>query len=95
MFDDVVEFWDLMMKYKPTAFEFTGQKEIIDFAVTFLTSSWYITNPYLKSKLATVLAIGVRPFRKHNQGILGGQLCTHPLSLKHLMMCLMKFYVGE
>lgn len=93
MFDDVVEFWDLMMKYKPTAFEFTGQKEIVDFSVAFLTSAWYITNPYLKSKLVTVLAIGVRPFRKHNQGILGGMLCTHQLSLNHLMMCLMKFYV--
>ncbi|CAG8659538.1 10237_t:CDS:10, partial [Acaulospora colombiana] len=53
MFDDVVEFWDFMIKYKPTMFEYTGQKEIIDFAISFLTSTWYITNPYLKSKLVT------------------------------------------
>jgi ubiquitin conjugation factor E4 B len=95
MFDDVVEFWDLMMKYKPTVFEYAGQKEIIDFAVAFLTSTWYITNPYLKSKLVTVLAIGVRPFRRFNQGILGSALCAHSLSLKFLMMCLMNFYVGK
>jgi ubiquitin conjugation factor E4 B len=95
MFDDVVEFWDLMMKYKPTVFEHAGQKEIVDFSVTFLTSTWYITNPYLKSKLVTVLAIGVRPFRRFNQGILGSMLCAHPLSLKFLMMCLMNFYVGK
>jgi ubiquitin conjugation factor E4 B len=95
MFDDIVEFWDLMMKYKPTVFEYAGQKEIIDFSVAFLTSTWYITNPYLKSKLVTVLAIGVRPFRRFNQGILGSMLCAHPLSLKFLMMCLMNFYVGK
>ncbi|CCA73755.1 related to UFD2-ubiquitin fusion degradation protein [Serendipita indica DSM 11827] len=92
-FDDIVEFWDLMMKYKPTVFTAFGQKEIIDFAIAFLTSTWYITNPYLKSKLVAVLAIGVRPFRQHTAGILGNALCSHPLSLKHLMMCLMSFYV--
>ncbi|KAG8815087.1 hypothetical protein FRC18_001649 [Serendipita sp. 400] len=93
MFDDVVELWDLMMKYKPTVFTTSGQKEIIDFSMTFLTSTWYITNPYLKSKLVAILAIGVRPFGRYKMGILGTALCTHPLSLKHLMMCLMSFYV--
>lgn len=95
MFDDVVEFWDFIIKYRPTAFESSGQKELIDFSMAFLTSTWYITNPYLKSKIVTVLAIGVRPFRRYREGILNNALCTHPLSLKHLMMCLMSFYVGE
>ncbi|KAG8832211.1 hypothetical protein FRC17_001747 [Serendipita sp. 399] len=93
MFDDVVELWDLMMKYKPTVFLSSGQKEIVDFAMAFLTSTWYITNPYLKSKIVAILAIGVRPFPRYNMGILGNTLCTHPLSLRHLMMCLMSFYV--
>lgn len=95
MFDDVVDFWDFIIKYKPATLEYTGQKELVDFSIAFLTSTWYITNPYLKSKIVTVLAIGVRPFRRFNNGILGNVLCTHPLSLKHLMMCLMSFYVGK
>ena len=28
--------------------------ELVDFSMTFLTSTWYITNPYLESKLITV-----------------------------------------
>lgn len=31
-----------------------GSNELADFSMTFLTSTWYITNPYLKSKLITV-----------------------------------------
>jgi len=31
-----------------------GSNELVDFSMTFLTSTWYITNPYLKSKLITV-----------------------------------------
>jgi ubiquitin conjugation factor E4 B len=95
MFDDVVEFWDFVMKYKATVLEFSGQKELIDFAMTFLTSTWYITNPYLKSKIVAALAMGVRPFRRLDNGVLGNALCTHQLSLNHLMTCLMSFYVGE
>jgi ubiquitin conjugation factor E4 B len=95
MFDDVVDFWDFVMKYKPTVLELSGQKELIDFAMTFLTSTWYITNPYLKSKIVAVLAIGVRPFRRLDNGVLGNALCTHQLSLDHLMTCLMSFYVGK
>jgi len=95
MFDDIVEFWDFVMKYNPTVLESSGQKELIDFAMTFLTSTWYITNPYLKSKIVAVLAIGVRPFRRLNNGVLGNALCQHQLSLDHLMTCLMSFYVGE
>lgn len=96
MFEDVVDFWDMMMKWQPTLFESVGQKEIIEFSMAFLSSTWYITNPYLKSKIITVLAVGVRPLRRHSTaGVLTNILCTHPLSLKHLMMCLMSFYVGE
>ena len=31
-----------------------GSNELVDFSMAFLTSTWYITNPYLKSKLITV-----------------------------------------
>src|SRR5271170_3295921 len=56
IFDDVVEFWGFVMMWNPTVLEFPAQKELIDFAMTFLTSTWYITNPYLKSKIVAVLA---------------------------------------
>ena len=95
MFNDVVEFWSFVMMWNPTVLEFPAQKELIEFAMTFLASPWYIANPYLKSKIVAVLAIGVGPFRRLNNGVLGNALCTHQLSLDHLMTCLMSFYVGE
>lgn len=38
-----------------------GSNELVDFSMAFLTSTWYITNPYLKSKLITVRRTTVTP----------------------------------
>jgi ubiquitin conjugation factor E4 B len=95
MFDDIVEFWDFVMKCNPTLLELSAQKELIDFTMTFLTSTWYIANPYLKPKIVGVLAMGVQPFGRLHNGVLGDALCTHQLSLDHLMTCLTNLSAGK
>jgi len=45
---------DQASSYNPPAMMVQGSNELVDFSMTFLTSTWYITNPYLKSKLITV-----------------------------------------
>jgi hypothetical protein len=40
--------------YNPPVMVAQGSNELVDFSMAFLTSTWYITNPYLKSKLITV-----------------------------------------
>jgi hypothetical protein len=40
--------------YTPPVMMAQGSNELVDFSMAFLTSTWYITNPYLKSKLITV-----------------------------------------
>ena len=38
----------------PDKFELSGKTEVLVFALTFLTSTWYIMNPFLKSKINDV-----------------------------------------
>jgi len=38
----------------PDSLELTGRTELLLFALTFLTSTWYIKNPFLKSKINDV-----------------------------------------
>lgn len=41
-------------RHQPHTLQLSGKTELVDFALTFLSSTWYITNPYLKSKLVQV-----------------------------------------
>ena len=38
----------------PEKFELSGKIELMTFVLTFLTSTWYIKNPFLKSKINDV-----------------------------------------
>jgi ubiquitin conjugation factor E4 B len=38
----------------PDSFDLSGKNELVLFALTFLTSTWYIKNPFLKSKINEV-----------------------------------------
>ena len=62
--------------------------------MTFLSSTWYIKNPYLKAKLVQILFFGTLSYGRERLGVLGAELNSHPLALKHLMPALMSFYVG-
>jgi ubiquitin conjugation factor E4 B len=56
MFEDVVETLLFYARYTPGSLALGGKNEIVAFALTFLTSTWYIKNPFLKSKLIEVSA---------------------------------------
>jgi ubiquitin conjugation factor E4 B len=62
--------------------------------MTFLSSPWYIKNPFLKAKLVTVLFFGTLGTEGDKHGVLFGQLNSHKLCLKHLMAALVSFYIG-
>lgn len=68
--------------------------EIVALAITFLRSSEYIKNPYLKSSLVTVLFAGQFPMYHLSKGILGDILVGSEFANEHLLHALMKFYIG-
>lgn len=46
--------WELYCRHSPNTLELSGKNELVIFALTFLTSTWYIKNPFLKAKLVEV-----------------------------------------
>jgi ubiquitin conjugation factor E4 B len=54
MFDDVVGTLRFYARWAPSALALAGKAEVVQFALAFLTSTWYVTNPFLKSKLVEV-----------------------------------------
>ncbi|KAJ3382168.1 hypothetical protein HDU84_004581 [Entophlyctis sp. JEL0112] len=54
IFEDVVEFYVFVARFKATLFENTMRDEFMLFSVAMLQSSGYIKNPHLKSKLVEV-----------------------------------------
>lgn len=43
-----------LSRNSPKSFDLTGKNELITWALTFLRSSWYINNPFLKAKINEV-----------------------------------------
>lgn len=68
--------------------------EFIALAITFLTNSEYIKNPYLKAKLVTMLFHGCWPVYHRNKGVFGDALTGNKFANDHLLHALMKFYIG-
>ena len=44
-------------RHSPNSLELSGKNELVIFVLTFLTSTWYIKNPFLKSKLVEVFPL--------------------------------------
>ncbi|KAH8114701.1 ubiquitin elongating factor core-domain-containing protein [Phellopilus nigrolimitatus] len=91
--EDVVDFLLFLMRNSPMSFDLTGKNELVIWALTFLRSTWYIKNPFLKAKINEVIFFGTLGYGRERNGVLGGILNTHPFALKHLMPALMSFYV--
>lgn len=68
-------------------------EEMIALCITFLRSSEFIRNPYLKSSLVTLLFSGTWPFMHLKKGVLGDQLIALPFANEYLLHALMKFYI--
>lgn len=71
----------------------TQSDELVMLCITFLQSSEYIKNPYLKSGLVTIMFHGIWPVYSHSRGILGDLLNAMPFATEYLLHALMKFYI--
>ncbi|KIK52087.1 hypothetical protein GYMLUDRAFT_50156 [Collybiopsis luxurians FD-317 M1] len=91
--EDIVDYLHFGTQAFPDKFELSGKNELLTFILTFLTSTWYIKNPFLKSKINDVLFMSTWPYARERGGLLGGLLNSHPLALKHLMPALTHFYI--
>ncbi|RXW24419.1 hypothetical protein EST38_g1415 [Candolleomyces aberdarensis] len=91
--EDIVDYFHFAVQTSPDKFELTGKTELLLFVLTFLTSTWYIKNPFLKSKINDVLFLSIWGYGRERLGVLGDLLNTHPVALKHLMPALMHFYI--
>lgn len=67
--------------------------EMIALCITFLRSSEFIKNPYLKSSLVSLLYSGTWPFMHLKKGVFGDQLIALPFANEYLLNALMKFYI--
>ncbi|KAF2740651.1 hypothetical protein EJ04DRAFT_558641 [Polyplosphaeria fusca] len=91
--EDIVDNFKFITRYMPHIVTSTQCKELVQICITFLRSSEYIKNPYLKSGLITILFHGVWPTYGKSKGILGDVLFADDFATKHLLHALMKFYI--
>ncbi|KAG8745833.1 hypothetical protein FRC10_006860 [Ceratobasidium sp. 414] len=87
--EDIVDYY----LSRPDMIDISVKTELLKFILTFLSSTWYIKNPFLKSKLLQILFYGTLPYGREREGALGPLINSLPLSLQHLMPALMSFYV--
>lgn len=91
--EDVVSNFKFIMRNMPQIITSTQSDELVMLCITFLRSSEYIKNPYLKSGLVTIMFHGIWPVYNRSKGILGDLLNSLPLATEHLLHALMKFYI--
>ena len=91
--EDVVGNFKFIMRNMPQIITSTQSDELVMLCITFLSSSEYIKNPYLKSGLVTIMFNGIWPVYNRTKGILGDLLNSLPFSTDHLLHALMKFYI--
>ncbi|KAK6955052.1 hypothetical protein Daesc_002682 [Daldinia eschscholtzii] len=90
---DVVENFKFVFRFLPQILVSAVGDEIITLCITFLRSSEYIKNPYLKSSLVTLLFSGTWPLYHLSRGVLGDTLVGSKFANEHLLHSLMKFYI--
>ncbi|KAI0365724.1 ubiquitin conjugation factor E4 [Pilatotrama ljubarskyi] len=92
LIEDVIEYHLYIVRQSPNSLELSGKNEMLIWCLTFLTSTWYIKNPFLKAKIVEVLFYGTYSWGEH-RSVLTTLLNTHQMALKHLMPALMNFYI--
>ncbi|TPX17100.1 uncharacterized protein E0L32_003218 [Thyridium curvatum] len=90
---NVVDNFKFVFRYVPQIILSAIGDEMIVLAVTFLESSEYIRNPYLKSSLVTLLFSGTWPIYHLRNGALGDALTSTKFANTYLLHSLMKFYI--
>jgi ubiquitin conjugation factor E4 B len=91
--EDIVDNFKFITRFMPHIITSTQSEELVMICITFLRSSEYLKNPYLKSGLVTILFHGVWPYDRRSKGVLGDVLFAHNFAMKHLLHALMKFYI--
>jgi ubiquitin conjugation factor E4 B len=91
--EDIVGNFKFITRWMPHIIISTQCEELVKVCVTFLRSSEYIKNPYLKSGLVTILFHGVWEVQGRPKGVLGDVLFAHGFATRHLLHALMKFYI--
>ncbi|KAL1722762.1 ubiquitin elongating factor core-domain-containing protein [Schizophyllum commune] len=91
--EDIVDHYHFVTQDARDKFDVAGKNELLMFVLTFLTSTWYIKNPFLKSKINDTLFMGLWGYGRERGGVLGQLLNSHPKALKHLIPALMHFYI--
>ncbi|KAJ3028979.1 UNVERIFIED_CONTAM: hypothetical protein HDU68_000419 [Siphonaria sp. JEL0065] len=98
IFEDIVEFYLFILRFKATLLEGTLRDELLLFSVAMLQSPAYIKNPHLKSKLVEILFYFTLPlYRSQNGEDTGPRLdtvfSTHEAAKQYLVPGIMRFYV--
>ncbi|KAF2833397.1 hypothetical protein CC86DRAFT_338679 [Ophiobolus disseminans] len=91
--EDIVGNFKFITRWMPHIVTSTQCEELVKVCITFLRSSEYIKNPYLKSGLVTILFHGVWAVQGRPKGVLGDVLFAHTFATRHLLHALMKFYI--
>ena len=90
---DIVDNFKFVFRYIPQIILAAVGDETIALCVTFLESSEYIRNPYLKSSLVSLLFSGTWPTFHLKKGVLGDLLTSTQLANDYLLHAVMKFYI--
>lgn len=90
---DVVETFKFVFRYVPQTIVSAVGDEVIALCLTFLESSEYIRNPYLKSSLVSLLYSGTWPLFHLARGVLGDLLTSTRFANDYLLHAVMKFYI--
>ncbi|KAF2085995.1 ubiquitin conjugation factor E4 [Saccharata proteae CBS 121410] len=91
--EDIVDNFKFITRMIPQIVTSTQCSELIAICITFLRSSSYIRNPYLKSGLVSILYYGTLPYYGKSKGVLGDLLFADSFATKHLLHAVMQFYI--
>ncbi|KAI0346029.1 hypothetical protein BDW22DRAFT_1353692 [Trametopsis cervina] len=90
--EDVVDYHSFTIRYVPESYDLSGKIELLTWALTLLTSTWYIKNPFLKSKVIDTLFWASIKY-DGRRSVLESLLNSHPTAIKYLMPALIHFYI--
>lgn len=93
LFDDVCDVILFYARRRPDLMDQTTARSITIFCTVFLLSTQYVRNPFLKAKVAEVLAFCVMPYGNATQGLIGDVINMHPIALEFLAPGLVTFWI--
>ncbi|KAL4927160.1 ubiquitin-ubiquitin ligase UFD2 [Aspergillus undulatus] len=91
--DDIVSNFKFIMWAMPQIITATQGDELVMLCITFLESSDYIKNPYLKAGLVSILYRGTWPRPGGATGVLVDLLNSMPFANEYLLHACMRFYI--